>query len=131
MFALVGAWPTRWRGISWLAFGSFVLIGAVDLVISKAIPLTQGLDSFPSGHAVGSMTFVAALIAVTWRSQRRWVILAAGGMYAVIVGVSRIYFGLHYASDIFGGWLLGVAWVVLLHRMMRSRLRREAEPAAL
>jgi membrane-associated phospholipid phosphatase len=123
--AVVAAWPTRWRLISFLALGAFAVMWIVDMIITKAIPLTQGLDAFPSGHAVGSMTLASALIALTWRSRRRWLVMAAGGMFVVIVGVSRIYFGLHYASDIFGGWLLALAWVVLLARLFRSRLQRE------
>jgi undecaprenyl-diphosphatase len=123
--ALVVAWPTRWRRVSLLALVALGVMGAIDLIITEAIPLTHGFDSFPSGHAVGSMSFAAAMVALTWHTRSRWLVLAGGGMFVVLVGVSRIYFGLHYASDIFGGWLLAVAWIALLHRTMRTRLRRE------
>ena len=124
--AMIAAWPTRWRRVALAAFAAFSALGVVDLIVTTAIPLSVHGDSFPSGHAVGSMTLAAALVVLTWKTRWRWLVCSGGGIFVVVVGVSRIYFGLHYASDIFGGWLLALAWVVLLSLLFRSRLKRDA-----
>jgi undecaprenyl-diphosphatase len=69
--------------------------------------------SFPSGHtlaAVGLYGFVAMLL---WRSGRRaWGMLV--GVVPVAVGISRIYLGVHYPSDVLASLAVGVAWLVLV-----------------
>lgn len=74
--------------------------------------------SFPSGHATYSLTFVLAIILLTWDSPQRLWIATLGGLFTVLVGFSRVYLGVHFPSDIMGGWLLAVAWTVALHRGM-------------
>jgi membrane-associated phospholipid phosphatase len=123
--ALAAAWPTRWRRPAIFAALAFAGLAIIDGIVTVAIPLKQGFDSFPSGHAVGSMTFAATMVVMTWRTRWRWDVVAAGFVFVVVVGVSRIYFGLHYASDILGGWCLAVAWVALLSRVFRPTLVRE------
>jgi membrane-associated phospholipid phosphatase len=123
--ALAAAWPTRLRRPAIFATGAFAGLAVIDGIVAVAIPLKHGFDSFPSGHAVGSMTFAASMVIMTWRTRWRWDVVAAGIVFVVIVGISRIYFGLHYASDILGGWCLGVAWVALLARAFRLTLLRE------
>ena len=66
--------------------------------------------SFPSGHAMSSMVFVAALLLLSPQSERRWVGLV-GGLFVVAIGWTRLYLGVHYPSDILAGWMLAVAWV--------------------
>jgi len=126
VIALVAAWRTRWRRVAVFVVGAFVAIEVMDEILRVAIPLQSGHDSFPSGHAVSSMTFAAALVAVTWHTRRRWEFAGGGLVFVLIVGVSRIYFGLHYATDILGGWCLAIAWTALLARLFSSRLRRES-----
>ena len=70
--------------------------------------------SFPSGHAMISAGFAAALIILFWNTKYRWttVVLAITGM--ILVGLSRLYLGVHYPSDIVAGWCVSVAWVILV-----------------
>jgi undecaprenyl-diphosphatase len=70
--------------------------------------------SFPSGHALFSMTFVVILIILArGRSWRRWVVLA-GGLFAIAIAWTRLYLGVHYPSDILGGWFLAIAWTLAM-----------------
>lgn len=79
--------------------------------------------SFPSGHASGSMAFAVAVIILLWPSRWRWWAVIAGISFTLLVGVSRIYLGAHYPSDVLGGWMASLAWVLGLRQVLRSRLR--------
>lgn len=68
--------------------------------------------SFPSGHAMQSMAIAVALI-VIFRSSRQFVLVAiSSACFALLVGLCRLYLGVHYPSDIAASWLLAPAWVI-------------------
>ncbi len=67
--------------------------------------------SFPSGHAMGSATLAMVVVLLCWHTRWRWLAVALAGSFALLVGVSRIYLGVHYPSDILGGFAAGIAWV--------------------
>jgi membrane-associated phospholipid phosphatase len=99
-----------------------VLFTAKALVGRKRPPLPFALVdadgySFPSGHATGT----AAIMAISAWMLTRWLILcwtgrviawtiAIGSVF--LIGFSRVYLGVHYASDVLSGWMLGLAWAV-------------------
>jgi undecaprenyl-diphosphatase len=93
-----------------LNFGAKLLFGRArpDLWISLA---PENDYSFPSGHAMGSMATVAALIILAWSTRWRWPVLVIGSLFVALVGVSRLYLGVHYPSDVLTGWLASIAWV--------------------
>ncbi len=74
--------------------------------------------SFPSGHAMFSACFfggIAALVAHRLDSRARQAALwAAALVLTLLIGVSRIYLGVHYPSDVLGGYAVGVVWVAAL-----------------
>ncbi len=73
--------------------------------------------SFPSGHATQSVAFWGMLVVVLCGGRTRavrtvgWVVAA---LVALAVGLSRIYLGVHWISDVTAGWLLGGAWLCTL-----------------
>ncbi len=67
--------------------------------------------SFPSGHAMGSATLAVTVSLLCWHTRWRWPVVVLAALFAVTVGASRIYLGVHYPSDILGGWAAGAAWV--------------------
>ena len=67
--------------------------------------------SFPSGHAMGSATLAMVVVLLCWHTRFRWPAVVLAALFALTVGASRIYLGVHYPSDILGGWAAGIAWV--------------------
>lgn len=86
-----------------------------------------GGPAFPSGHTtVATVVAVEAAWALTDRWPHRRRLLAAGAVaMAAAVGWSRVWLGVHWPTDVVGGWLLGVGWgvavMLLLARLRRSR----------
>lgn len=74
--------------------------------------------SFPSGHASSAAAIfltIAALIAAQLQARAaRIYVFAVAGLLAFLVGASRVYLGVHYPSDIIGGWSLGAAWAAIV-----------------
>lgn len=80
--------------------------------------------SFPSGHAMGSATLACVLILLAWRTRWRWPVLIAMASFTFAVGLSRVYLGVHYPSDVLAGWAAASAWtaaVFLVVFQLRGR----------
>ena len=74
-------------------------------------------SSFPSGHATLSATAYLTLGLLMAQAHRRrrvkGLILLGAVAVTVLVGVSRVYLGVHWPTDVFAGWCLGAAWAAL------------------
>lgn len=70
--------------------------------------------SFPSGHAMGSMTLAWVLVLLAWHTRWRWPLVAVMAPFVVLVGLSRVYLGVHYPSDILAGWAVASAWTAVV-----------------
>ena len=84
--------------------------------------------SFPSGHSMISAALymtLAVLIARTLeqRSLRVYVV-SAGAFVAMLIGVSRLYLGVHYPTDVLAGWTLGLTWALVCGLVVRQLERR-------
>jgi undecaprenyl-diphosphatase len=107
--------------------GAELLDQLLKLVFHRARPATFfGLAepmgySFPSGHALVSFAFFGALV-VFAAPQRRWYYIAAALPIAAI-GFSRVYLGMHYPTDVLGGWAVAAVWLccVYLAAIRRGR----------
>lgn len=116
----------RKRAAAWLMMGA-VLSGVISnnlLKLSFARPrpdlVTPAVRvftaSFPSGHAtMSAITYltVGALLARTHSELSvRIFFMTLAGLLTVLVGVSRVYLGVHYPTDVLAGWCIGTAWAM-------------------
>jgi undecaprenyl-diphosphatase len=121
--------------------GTGVLLNlGLKMIFARARPdLASALTgarwySFPSGHAMGSFITFSALAYIALRQSWPWVVksaaLAVAMTMVVLVGLSRVYLGVHWASDIAGAWSAGTVWllsaVVAFEMLLSLRQRRSA-----
>jgi len=80
--------------------------------------LLAGGFSFPSGHALNSTVTYGLIALLAWRSglpaRARCVVMAALVALIILVGLSRVGLGVHYPSDVLGGWLAGLVIVAVV-----------------
>jgi membrane-associated phospholipid phosphatase len=104
-----------------------------------ALVARPGSFSLPSGHAFLTLVFFGLLVFLAfraWRVRRRWlpsVVAILAATVVVLVGLSRVYLGVHWASDVLAGWGLGGAWLALSLGLFQiweggSRSLRDSRP---
>lgn len=96
-----------------------------DTAFSEVV--VSGL-SFPSGHtsmsAIVFLTLGALIASTRSRLRERTYILAAASLLTLLVGVSRVALGVHWATDMLGGWAFGAAWAMAWLLLARQVARR-------
>ncbi len=103
-----------------------------DLVPHKTRIYTK---SFPSGHSAMSSIAYLTLGAVMARAERRRrakvFLLAVPVFLLLIVGVSRVYLGVHWPTDVLAGWAFGVSWAAaswLIFELLQRRFHLNVQP---
>lgn len=113
------------------------LVGRARPPMADAVPPYETSPAFPSGHALNN-TVVACLVAyllllhltsLIWRI----VSVALAVVWFVTIGLTRVFLGYHWLTDVMAGWLLGLAWtaiVITCHRLYMTvrRQHRSATP---
>ena len=73
--------------------------------------------SFPSGHSMISMAFYGYLIYLIYKYVEnkyvKWILISLLSVLICLIGVSRIYLGVHYTSDVLGGFLISISYLVI------------------
>ncbi|MDO7908301.1 phosphatase PAP2 family protein [Paenibacillus sp. JX-17] len=122
-----------------VVIGSLLLNLILKAIFERARPtinrmVEAGGYSFPSGHSMAAFSLYGALIFLVWkhvpsRLGRMGVILA-GALFILMIGISRIYLGVHYPSDVLGGYFVSGCWLAFTiwtyQRMMKRRRRRHS-----
>lgn len=102
--------------------------------ISGAVAPFEDSFSFPSGHTLNSTAIIGALAYLTcWLARRGWVrivAVVAASVWIVAMGLSRVYLGHHWPSDVALGWSLGLTWLVITVLAHQAWLARRAVGAA-
>lgn len=130
--------PLHWR--SNLVLLLLVLLGAAVLFVTlksqfarprpqlypSPYPLTT--YSFPSGHATSGSAFYGGLAVIAARSVRgrgrRIAVALLAAVITVTIGLSRMYFSVHYPTDVLGGFSAGVGWLVAVQTIWQGIIWR-------
>ncbi|UZW55916.1 phosphatase PAP2 family protein [Sphingobium sp. JS3065] len=129
--ALLGAcFVGLWRGarprafwLLWTVIGGTLLNLALKQVFAAPRPdLLPHLDlvhsySFPSGHAAGNMIFFGALAILAGRGSA----YAGAALAIALIGISRVWLGVHWPSDVLAGWIEGLGWLALCRVWLPAR----------
>lgn len=107
--------------------GGAVLSNVLKFAIERPRPdlvarlIEVNTSSFPSGHAtlaaVTYLTLGALLSRVEARRRAKIYVLAVAVVLTFLIGVSRIYLGVHWPTDVLAGWCIGAAWAMLCWRI--------------
>jgi undecaprenyl-diphosphatase len=105
-----------------VSISTVLLMYILKFIFNRPRPLlpllkeAKGL-SFPSGHALNSMAFYGLLIYLVWRNFTnttiKWILTASLAMIILMIGISRVYLRVHYASDVMAGFAVGIMWLIL------------------
>ena len=99
-----------------------LLNNILKLIVRRARPtgfrlIAETGYSFPSGHSMVSMAFYGYLIYLIYKNVRnkklRWTLMTCFSLLILIIGLSRIYLGVHYTSDVFAGFLFSLGYLVV------------------
>jgi len=137
--AALWLWSAGHRQLPWV-LTAIVLVGrgiseAQKYWIARVRPdlephlVVVRTSSFPSGHATSSMIFFLTLALVLSDGTRwRGVAVSAALLLSFLIGTSRVMLGVHWPSDVIGGWAFGLLWVMLTlrlaHRLVESDSKR-------
>lgn len=110
-------------------FGAWIMDVIVKIFFGRARPdlwtsiLPETSFSFPSGHSMVSTALAFAVVVLLWNTRWRWIALILAPPFVFLVGLSRIYLGVHYPSDVLGGWSAGLIWATGVYFICQRNLR--------
>jgi undecaprenyl-diphosphatase len=133
----------RWNSVlvPVVALGSITLNLVLKQLYQRPRPLlplvsASGL-SFPSGHAMISASFYGLLIYLTYTHVRgsgwRWLVMGGLGLLIVLIGLTRVYLRVHYATDVLAGFTAGLVWLIVavaVLKQVENRLKKASRSRA-
>jgi undecaprenyl-diphosphatase len=121
----------RWHESIYVVYavvGEVLVFLATTLLIQRERPEVQQLDpapptsSYPSGHTAAAICFYGAAAAIiAWRTRKRWLrwtVIALAVAIPLLVGLARLYRGMHFPTDVTGGIVLGLVWLGVVTRLV-------------
>jgi membrane-associated phospholipid phosphatase len=117
------------------AVGASLVFTGLKRLLDRARPplddrlVGVGNESLPSGHATMAVAVIGSLVVLVWAGRSaaaRAAIVAVAALWVAAVGLTRIYLGVHWFSDVLAGWLVGGAWLALCATVWAALARRRA-----
>lgn len=108
----------------------FLLNRILKLIVARERPnvlrlVSEEGYSFPSGHAMVSMGFYGFLIYLIYTNIKnkkiKYLLITFLSILILLIGISRIYLGVHYATDIIGGFIIGIVYLVIFIKFVYKR----------
>jgi membrane-associated phospholipid phosphatase len=121
------AWTALWVSVAVAGIGPLTTL--LKELFGRIRPdFDQGgarLDSlsYPSGHSSGIATMVTVALLLLWPLvARRWrsTVLVLSVALVALVGLTRMWLGVHFLSDVIGGWALGIGWTLLVATLLHG-----------
>ena len=119
---------------------NLIIITIFNLILKNIIqrPRPEGYRliaesgySFPSGHSMISMAFYGLIIYMIWKTMKnkklRNIVCVLITILVTLIGISRIYLGVHYASDVIGGFVVSIAYLIVYVSITKTILKIERE----
>ena len=138
--ALYFVWRRQWKDLGLIVAAGLLTLAlreGLKLLVHRARPelwqteVHEDSYSFPSGHALGSVIAYGILVYLIGRAFPRW----RGTLWSIyvvlvaLIGYSRLYLGVHWPTDVLGGWVIGaVALAGLIYWHRRIPLTPPAAP---
>ena len=131
-------WKRTWTPLlltATAAAGSLLLtvtgksvVGRLRPPLEDAVPPYEYSASFPSGHSLNSMAVIGTLayLLVLYLHSRtaRIAVITGAALFVGAIGLSRVYLGHHWLTDVLVAWTLGLAWlaiIITVHQLLRRR----------
>ncbi len=134
---VTAAMAVRWRSRTPLVLMAVAAAGSLAMTVTGkqlvdrarppqtlAVPPFEQSPSFPSGHTLNATVLTAVAVYLVLRrldsARARTAVVAAGTLFAGSMGLTRVFLGHHWLTDVIAGWALGLAWaavVVTAHRL--------------
>jgi undecaprenyl-diphosphatase len=147
VIVLIGLWACLWLLLNNRYFSAVILVGGtaagelfvylLKLQFERSRPesyfpnLVTAIHSFPSAHAFVALVFYGLLVYMLLNTldnlESRFYLVIAGSALTLLIGFSRLYLGVHWFSDILGGFALAAAWLTILITACEMRLRHGGE----
>ena len=119
----------------WLNLGISVLLNqALKFIIQRPRPtefriINENGYSFPSGHSMVSAAFYGFLIYLIYKNVKnkylKWSLITLLSLVILTIGISRIYLGVHYTSDVIAGFLISVSYLIIFIHFAKDFMKNE------
>lgn len=110
-----------------------IINNVIKIIFSRARPninplVVETSYSFPSGHSMMSMIFYGYLIYLIYNhlenKKIKWIFILVLSILIFSIGFTRIYLGVHYVSDVIGGFVLGIAYLIIFIEISRKIIKK-------
>ncbi len=106
-----------------------ILVQVLKYIFKRNRPnINQMIDisgfPFPSGHSLMSMVIYGYIIVIIYnniKNTKKWILIAILSFLILLIGISRIYLGVHYATDVIFGYSVGILVIFLTHKVLTKK----------